>query len=108
MQALKLSEVSENGGLFRWSPGGPNWQRCGAIVRCTEDTSHTVSVPNWEATVYSTARCACAHNQDGSVTTMLCPAHAETDPCLTMASVTGKRRKGTITKGSCTNCGWKE
>lgn len=54
------------------------------------------------------ARCSCAHNRDGSVTTMLCPAHAETDPCVTTAQVTGKRRKGTITRGTCTNCGWQD
>lgn len=50
-------------------------------------------------------RCSCAHHADGSVTAMLCPVHAETDPCITMAQVTGKRRKGTITRGACTNCG---
>lgn len=53
------------------------------------------------------ARCSCAHHKDGSVTTMLCPAHAKTDPCITTAQVTGKRRKGTITRGRCTNCNWK-
>lgn len=54
------------------------------------------------------ARCACAHNLDGSVTTMLCPAHAEIDPCWTRASVTGRRRKGTIRRGVCTACGHRE
>lgn len=49
---------------------------------------------------------SCALNRDGSRTTMLCSVHAETDPCLTMASVTGKRRKGTIRRGKCTQCGW--
>lgn len=49
--------------------------------------------------------CCCAHNSDGSTTTYLCPTHAHVDPCLTMASVTGKRRKGTILRGVCTNCG---
>lgn len=48
--------------------------------------------------------CVCAVNSDGSVTTLLCPRHAETDPCLTMASVTGRRRKGTIRNGVCTYC----
>ncbi len=51
-------------------------------------------------------RCSCAKNADGSRTTMLCPAHADSDPCETMALVTGKRRKGTIRSGRCTNCGW--
>lgn len=54
------------------------------------------------------ARCSCATNNDGSVTPTLCPLHATTDPCHTMASVTGKRRKGSIARGTCTNCGWKE
>ena len=49
--------------------------------------------------------CSCAHNTDGTTTTTLCPLHAETDPCLTVARVTGKRRKGTIRRGVCTNCG---
>ncbi len=53
-----------------------------------------------------TARCCCAHNLDGSTTTLLCPQHADTDPCHTMAQVTGKRRKGGIKQGACTNCGW--
>jgi len=50
--------------------------------------------------------CSCAHNKDGSTTTMLCPTHADSDPCYTMASVTGKRRRGSIVRGRCTNCGW--
>lgn len=53
-------------------------------------------------------RCACARNRDGSRTTMLCPTHADQDPCLTMAQVTGRRRKGTIRNGVCTNCGWRQ
>ena len=53
-------------------------------------------------------RCACAHNTDGSTTTMLCPVHSETDPCLRMSQVTGKRRVGSIKRGTCTNCGWTE
>jgi hypothetical protein len=52
------------------------------------------------------ARCACAHHADGSRTTMLCPMHADTDPCLTKSLVTGRRRKGTIRRGICTHCGW--
>lgn len=51
--------------------------------------------------------CACAKHSDGSRTTMLCSVHADSDPCLTMSQVTGKRRKGTILRGTCTNCGWK-
>lgn len=51
-------------------------------------------------------RCSCAKNTDGSVTTMLCPSHAESDPCETMAAVTGKRRKGSIVRGTCSHCGW--
>lgn len=49
--------------------------------------------------------CVCAHNLDGSTTTLLCPAHASVDPCLTMARVTGRRRIGTIRRGRCTSCG---
>jgi hypothetical protein len=54
-----------------------------------------------------TRGCSCAHDIEGVVTTtMLCPLHASTDPCLTIASVTGKRRHGTIRRGVCTSCGW--
>jgi hypothetical protein len=53
-------------------------------------------------------RCACAHHRDGSTTTMLCPVHSDTDPCLRMSQVTGKRRVGSIKRGTCTNCGWTE
>lgn len=49
--------------------------------------------------------CVCARHADGSVTTMLCPLHARTDPCLTMATVTGRRRTGTIRRGVCSSCG---
>jgi len=51
-------------------------------------------------------RCSCAHNSDGSVTTMLCPTHADQDPCLRMSQVTGRRRRGSIVKGVCSVCGW--
>jgi len=51
-------------------------------------------------------RCACAINRDGSATRFLCSLHAEQDPCYTMSLVTGNRRKGTIKRGTCTNCGW--
>lgn len=51
-------------------------------------------------------RCACARNSDGSVTTILCPLHAEQDPCLTMARVTGKRRRGSVVRGVCSACNW--
>jgi len=50
--------------------------------------------------------CVCARHGDGSVTRSMCPLHADTDPCLTMATVTGRRRKGTILHGVCTHCGW--
>jgi hypothetical protein len=50
--------------------------------------------------------CSCAHNSDGTVTKMLCPAHAPEDPCATMAAVTGQRRRGSIVRGTCTACGW--
>lgn len=50
-------------------------------------------------------RCVCVTHTDGSTTTMLCPVHADTDPCLTMATVTGRRRTGTIRRGVCTSCG---
>lgn len=49
--------------------------------------------------------CACAKNNDGSVTRSLCSVHADTDPCLTMSAVTGRRRVGSIRSGVCTNCG---
>ena len=52
--------------------------------------------------------CCCTMNRDGTWTEHMCPIHAGTDPCLTIARVTGKRRKGTIKNGKCTNCGWKE
>lgn len=57
-------------------------------------------------TTTDAARCACAHNADGSVTALLCPQHADTDPCLTMARVTGRRRRGSIRRGTCSACGW--
>lgn len=50
--------------------------------------------------------CICAHNTDGSVTTFICPIHADSDPCITKAMVTGRRRKGTIRRGVCSKCGW--
>lgn len=53
----------------------------------------------------ATHRCACARHGDGSVTTSLCPLHADVDPCLTVAIVTGTRRRGTIRRGVCTACG---
>jgi hypothetical protein len=53
----------------------------------------------------SAPRCVCARHDDGSVTTFLCPVHADTDPCLTMSAVTGRRRTGTIRRGVCTACG---
>ena len=56
----------------------------------------------------SNDRCACARHDDGSVTTSLCPIHADTDPCWTLARITGRRRKGTIRGGVCTSCGYDE
>lgn len=53
-----------------------------------------------------TDRCSCAKHADGSVTTMLCPTHSDRDPCERMAAVTGTRRKGSIVRGTCSNCGW--
>lgn len=50
--------------------------------------------------------CSCAQNKDGTKTSMLCKLHADSDPCYTMSLVTGKRRKGTIRRNICTNCGW--
>lgn len=50
--------------------------------------------------------CVCARHDDGSVTTFLCPVHADADPCQTMAAVTGRRRVGTIRRDTCSNCGW--
>lgn len=57
------------------------------------------------ATLDGSLTCSCARHTDGSVTTFLCSVHADTDPCLTMSSVTGRRRKGTIRRGVCTACG---
>lgn len=37
---------------------------------------------------------------------MLCPLHADEDPCLITARVTGRRRKGSVRRGVCSNCGW--
>ena len=51
-------------------------------------------------------KCYCAHNLDGSTTTMLCPQHSEQDPCYTLSLMTGKRRKGSIVKGKCNKCDW--
>jgi hypothetical protein len=51
-------------------------------------------------------RCSCATHGDGTRTTMMCPTHADADPCATVAQVTGKRRRGTLRSGRCTNCGW--
>jgi hypothetical protein len=53
----------------------------------------------------SPTHCSCTRNRDGSVTTSMCPTHADQDPCLTMAQVTGRRRKGSIKGGVCTSCG---
>jgi len=63
-----------------WTPGGPD-------------------------VVFMTRTCVCARHDDSSVTTFLCPLHADVDPCLTMAQVTGRRRKGSIRNGVCSNCG---
>ena len=60
---------------------------------------------NLHGHVIERSRCACARHTDGSVTTFLCSVHADQDPCLTMAQVTGRRRKGTIRRGVCTSCG---
>lgn len=49
--------------------------------------------------------CVCATHNDGSVTTSTCPVHADQDPCLTMSLITGRRRTGTIRRGTCTACG---
>lgn len=56
-------------------------------------------------TTITETRCSCAKHADGSTTTYLCPVHADTDPCLVMARVTGRRRKGAIRRGVCTECG---
>ena len=49
--------------------------------------------------------CICRHYSDGSVYKENCPLHAPQDPCAVTAQITGRRRKGTIRKGVCTNCG---
>ena len=53
----------------------------------------------------SNQNCACAVYSDGSRNSDLCSLHAAADPCATKAQVTNKRRKGTIRRGVCTNCG---
>ena len=50
--------------------------------------------------------CSCAHNRDGTITAFLCPIHAEDDPCLDVAALTGKRRRGSVVRGCCSHCGW--
>lgn len=52
------------------------------------------------------AKCSCARNLDGTTTTLLCPLHADDDPCETMARITGKRRRGSIRRGRCSRCSW--
>jgi hypothetical protein len=56
-------------------------------------------------TTLPTPTCVCPTYADGSTYTGICSLHADTDPCLTMALVTGRRRKGTIRRGTCTACG---
>lgn len=51
-------------------------------------------------------RCACARYSDGSRGKTMCSLHADQDPCLTVSLITGKRRKGSIKRGTCTACGW--
>ena len=51
--------------------------------------------------VKTRALCACSDHSD-----MLCPKHADVDPCITVSLVTRKRRKGTLSSGACSNCGW--
>lgn len=65
-----------------------------------------VSFRVWEVQRLNTPTCSCAINNDGSVTKFLCSLHADNDPCATMAAVTGRRRTGTIRRGTCTACGW--
>ena len=52
--------------------------------------------------------CCCATHNDGTRTTWVCPTHADADPCLTMASMAGKRRRGSVVRGCCSRCGWLE
>ena len=52
--------------------------------------------------------CICLHYSDGSVYKENCPLHATLDPCAVTAQITGRRRKGTIRRGVCTNCGHDE
>lgn len=69
------------------------------------DPAEVLGAPGEPERSVDEARCSCARNLDGSTTTLLCPVHAKIDPCLTMSHVTGRRRKGTIRNGRCTNCG---
>lgn len=84
--------------LHEWAARHDAWAKArlesrAALSRETQDV------------IEKTGRCACSHSLDGSVTDFLCPIHADTDPCLTMATVTGRRRKGTIRRGVCSACG---
>ena len=81
---------------FRGSASNPICTSCGAQFMA--DGSDP-----WAKTA---TKCACAKNADGTSTNILCPKHADHDPCQTMADVTGKRRKGSIKNGTCTHCGW--
>ena len=56
-------------------------------------------------TTYPTPACYCVTYDDGSVLSSHCPRHADTDPCFWVSIITRTRRKGTIRRGVCTNCG---
>lgn len=53
--------------------------------------------------LYNRAIVACRRLND---TAGEAEVHATTDPCATVASITGRRRRGSIVRGCCTACGW--
>lgn len=83
----------------RWGRMYAEWSRW-YDEREPQLTGHAPTTPTYGQV------CSCARHNDGSVTTSLCPLHAEQDPCLTMATVTGKRRRGSVVRGVCSACGW--
>lgn len=89
--------------LLRRGPGRMTGAQRSRGVRCRRRVG-SVTLP--DSHLSSPLACACAHHSDGSVTRFLCSAHADADPCATTAAVTGRRRKGSVVRGTCTTCGW--
>lgn len=96
-------EFGPDGKLAPGTPGGEGGQYDAPAGTIFDGGANPIKVGSHR----TAAECSCARNADGTVTTMLCPVHADNDPCETIASVTGGRRKGTIVGGVCSNCGWR-